>query len=220
MDSKKKDEIYNSIVDKYLSAHTKKFEKRFEDILLDLSTQNKRSMIIIGCAYLEELCKSCVYETMTKKGRKEYKKRNSRDLTFSSAITFLYSQDYFSEEIFNLINHIRDIRNKYSHLPIIEENHTQSINDRNKKIRDLLNGRWFTRNIERIKNIRDADKELYYIVFENLIFGLIGLEMFINPDQKLGKLEFVKGQKHLKIFVDVGKINEYTETYFSNKFDN
>lgn len=218
MDSNDKNKIYKSIVEQYTKEHLKKFEVRIEQILNDLALQNKRSMIIMGCAYLEELCKSCVYETMTQEGRKEYDKRHSRELTFSSSATFLYSQDYLSDEIFQLINYIRDIRNKYAHLPIIEENHIESINDRNKKIRELLSGRWVTCNKERINTISDDDNQLYFIVFENLIYGLIRLEMFILPNQKLARLQFIKDESFLKVFINVGEFNEYSESHFENKF--
>ena len=218
MDSKEKESIYKSIVTQYTKEHSEKFEARIELILGDLALQNKRSMIIIGCAYLEELCKSCVFETMTQVGKKEYLKRHSRELTFSSATTLLYSQDYLSDEIFELISHIRDIRNKYAHLPVIEENHIQSINDKNEKIRELLKGRWATRHLERIKQIGDIDSQLYYIVFENLIFGLMGLEMFILPNQKLARLQFIKEESFLRILINVGEINEYSESHFIQKF--
>ncbi|MFN0049360.1 MAG: hypothetical protein ACKVOU_09575 [Cytophagales bacterium] len=218
MESEQKNSIYKSIVNKYTKEHAEKFEARIELILEDLALQNKRSMIIMGCAYLEELCKSCVFETMTKEGRKECLKRHPKELTFSSATTLLYSQGYLSNEIFALISHIRDNRNKYAHLPIIEDNHIQSINARNEKIRQLLKGRWATRHLERINKIVDIDSQLYYIVFENLIYGLMGLEMFIIPNQKLARLQFIEGESFLRIHINVGEINEYSESHFIQKF--
>lgn len=218
MNSKQKNEIYKAIVKQHTKEHLEKFEARIELILKDLALQNRRSIIIMGCAYLEELCKSCVFETMTREGRRQYIKRQVRELTFSSASTLLYAQDYFSDEIFALISLIRDIRNRYAHLPVIEENHIQSINDRNEKIRELLKGRWATRNLEGIKKIGDIDSQLYYIVFENLIYGLMGLEMFILPNQKLPRLQFIEGESFLRIHINVGEINEYSESYFIQKF--
>ena len=219
MDSNEKSKIYDSIVDQYTSGHSTKYEEKIDLILEELSIQNKRSLIILGCAYIEELCKDCFYEKMTIKGRKEFKKRHSRELTFSSSTTFLYAQNYFSEEIFLLIDYIRDIRNKYAHLAIIEDKHRDSIKDRNKKLRDLLSGRWVTRDPERIKKLSDVDDQLYYIVFENLIYGLMALEMFIIPNQKLARLQFIKDESHLRVSINVGEINEYSESYFANKFN-
>lgn len=219
MESSEKQKIFEIIKETYTEKHIKKFEKRFEKILEEISQQNSRSMIIMGCAYLEEMCMSCVLESMTEDGQKTFLKKHGREFTFSLATTILYSQDYFSNEILQLFDYIRDIRNKYAHIPLFEEKHLDSINDRNQKIRNLINKRWFSRDIERIKKIPDVDSQLYYIVFENLIFGLIALEMFIIPNQKLAKLQFIDGESFLRIQIYVEEINENSNSYFHKKFN-
>ena len=214
-----KNEIYKNIKEKYTEQHIKKFESRIDNILEELALQNKRSLIIMGCAYLEEVCKNCIYETMTKEGIKKFNGNHKRELTFSLASTLLYAQDYISEDIFSLISYVRDIRNKFAHVPLLEESHMQNINDRTKKIRKLLDSRWTTRNIKRIQTIEGDDPQLYYILFENLMLGFMGLQMFIIPDQKLARLQFVKNQDFLRVKIDVGSFNEKSESYFEKKFE-
>ncbi|MDY0089904.1 MAG: hypothetical protein RBR78_06020 [Flavobacteriaceae bacterium] len=217
MDTSEKEKIYDKINKQHLKKHIDKYEKKVESVLDELSKQSGRALVILGCAYLEELCKSCFFETMTNEGRKKYLDNHNKELTFSLTSTFLYAQDYISKEIFDLLKYIREIRNKYAHIPIFEKNHIESIKAKNSNIRKLLDGRWISRDVEKIKKLEDVDDQLYFIVFENLIYGLMALEMYIIPNQKLAKLQFVQNQKMLNVSINMGEFNEYTEHFISIK---
>lgn len=217
MTDTEKEQIYENIKAKLFQSNKNEIEDKIDIILDELAAQSGRSMIIMGCAFLEELCKNCVFETMTDKGKAEFKKRQGKEFTFSYATTILYAQDYFSEEIFKLFNLIRDIRNKYAHIPLMENNHIESIKNKNEKIREILKNRWVTRKMDLLRKIVDVDSQLYYIVFENLIYGLTALEMFIIPNQKLSKLQFVTNENFLRISIFISEINEHTESYFDSK---
>ena len=218
MDEERKNEIYKELISKYYRPCVSKQESKILDILNELATQNTRSLVILGCAYLEELCKECVLATMTKEGKKEYIKRHNRELTFSFASTFLYAQNYISLEIFQILNQIRDIRNKYAHEPVIDENLMKSIKSKTESLRDSLKNRWLTLDTKRILKLSDSDDQLYFIVFENLFIGFLALELFISPYDKIVKLKFIPNQTNLKIHINASLINENTLKNFKIKF--
>jgi len=218
MNKEEKDILYRNILDKYVSQRAQSFENDFDTVLNGLFDKDPRTIVIVGSAFLEELCKSCFLSTMTELGRIKFIDDHSRELTFSLTSNMLFSQDYLSKEIFDLINSLRRIRNHYAHSPIIKEKQMNSIDELTENVRKIIDNRWVTRYQESISQNKSLAAQLYLVVFENLMVGLISLHIWTNPNQKLAKLQFVKNQKSIKLAINVSVFNEYTEGYFREKY--
>jgi len=93
-----------------------------------------------------------------------------------------------------------------------------SIDELTENVRKIIDNRWVTRYQESISQNKSLAAQLYLVVFENLMVGLISLHIWTNPNQKLAKLQFVKNQKSIKLAINVSVFNEYTEGYFREKY--
>tara|TARA_B100001778_G_scaffold288312_1_gene256556 strand:+ start:69 stop:734 length:666 start_codon:yes stop_codon:yes gene_type:complete len=212
--------IIDEISKEYLHPYVVNIEEEFDSVLEELFEKDARSIIIIGCAYLEDLLKRCFLETMTKEGQKRFLSEHNREITISLTSNLLYSQDYLSKEIFDLINFIRKIRNKYAHKPILSKIDKDSINGLNANLREIIDKRWISRKLEDIGRNKDIDAQLYIIIFENLFLGLLSLNTWIHPSQKLAKLTFAPAKNHLIVSLHVAEISKHTKDYYANKFRN
>jgi hypothetical protein len=213
-----KQNFYEEIKTKYLSRHATEREKSIDQLFIDLLRQDLRPLIIIGAAYIEELCKECFLNSLKFDSRKKITEDHSRELTFSFVSGMLWSQNYISEDIYNLITHLRKVRNKMAHNAILEQSDNNFIESKSKDINTILSKGWMTRHPDGLKSMNSVNSS-YFIAIENLCFGLMGLSMWIIPEQKLGKLTFISGQNFLRVSIDIASFDYRTIQYFDRKYE-
>lgn len=213
-----KTQYYFDIKNKYLAIHTTKREDSINTLFKNLLKEDLRPLVIIGTAYIEEICKECFLNSISASSRKKFTNAHGRELTFSFITNILWAQNYISDDIYDMLNHLRSVRNKMAHKAILEQHDDQFIESKSTEINSILNKGWVTRNAEEIEKLNDLNAT-FFIAIENLFFGLLGLSMWIIPEQKLAKLTFIDGQKFLKVYVDMESFDHRTLGYFKKKYE-
>lgn len=208
--------VYKRILSNYIDPSIKEQELRIENVLMELLNQNTRSLIIIANAFVEELLKNCFYSTMTEKGRKKYNSTNQLNFL----INILFAQDYLSEDIFTILDNLRNIRNDFAHKSLLNNGLENRISNWKSEVLEILNNRWLSRFVEKFPKDMPEEQKQFFIIYENLIYGLALLNNFIIPEQKLVRLQFVEGEKYLKVFINVSGFNQYSMGYFDIKYNN
>ncbi|NEM99459.1 hypothetical protein [Pontibacter burrus] len=233
-------QIYKEVADKYFKLYVDSRSEKVKTVLLDLHSQSLRGLVIIGSAYIEELCKECFLFTLSKgERRKKFEKDLRREMTFSLTSTFLWSQDYFANNVYEIISCIRDVRNKLAHNAIIEQSHSDYIEARAKKIIDLVQDRWIAANLPekinfipllklkcfddnklyngKLKNEEEL-KEIFFKAISDIVVGLIILSKWIIPEQKLIRLSLEPGSEHIGVTFFEDRFDHNTLGYFDDKF--
>lgn len=240
MEVERKDELYNIILDKYIAEHLDIRAEKISAIVRDLFTQDIRGLLIIGSAYLEELCFECFLQTLIKGNRrKKFVKDLKREMTFSMTSNLLWAQNYLSDDVYELITLIRDARNQVAHNAILEQSHSDKIESKANKIKELMEGRSFAFDTEKFKenhiskaimlnrykvigssplNKLNEHKEQFLTAIADLISGLNILSLWMIPEERLAIYLKHQETKFLTVTVFDNNFTEDTLNHFSNKF--
>lgn len=212
--SSKKDDIHK----RFFAAYTDKRVATLDELFDDLKKRDLRSMILIGCAYIEELCKECFLSTLTEDSRSKFIDAFNTNITFSFASNILYAQDYISKDIILLIDLLRKVRNDLAHNAVLTTEHRKSIDSRIEKLKELTSGRLFTRFESEVKKM-DEQQFICFMLIENLCYSFITLSMWILPTQRLAKMIFHKEYPFVRVLILVDNFNTgTTEPLFEKKF--
>ena len=216
--TKEKSATKDEIQEKFFEKFTKKRIDIMEKLFDDLKNRDTRSMVLIGAAYIEELCKECLVSTFTSTSAKNFMNIHGTAITFSFTSNFLHAQDYISEEILALITQLRKIRNDFAHNAVLSETHQKSIDSRFQEINKIMNGRILTRFSEAV-NKMSPEQKTCFVLIEMLCYSLINLSMWIIPDTKLAKITLRKDYPFMNVYIWIDNFNPSTTLHkFELKF--
>lgn len=236
------EDIYSEIMDKYINRHLNERAEKISILINELTREDLRGLLIIGAAYIEELCNECFLQTLYKgKRRRKFEKDLRREMTFSMTSNLLWAQNYITDEIFELISIIRDVRNKLAHNAFIEQNHSDLIEAKAHRINELMQGQSFSfhpemfgtnydlfnirmvelesENSSSIINQINKNTKSYLVAITDMIVGLSVMSLWLIPEEKLAIFEINKDDNLL--FVNVGRerFTENTFKHIENKYN-
>lgn len=212
--SSKKDEIQK----RFFSGFAEKRTATMDELFNDLKKRDLRSMILIGSSYIEELCKECFLSTLTEGSRSKFADTFNTNITFSFASNILYAQDFISKDVISLIDLLRKVRNDLAHNAVLTADHRKSIDSRIEKLKELTNGRLFTRFEEDVKKM-DLQQATCFMLIEQLCYSLISLSMWILPTQRLAKMIYQNEYPFMRVLILIDNFNPgTTEPLFEKKY--